>query len=64
MGYVLTEIGFRVRRLAGRVIWMLGPDAPLPAQTHTVLAVRFPAPRRPIWSTSASVAKRRPLHPR
>ena len=42
MGYVLTEIGFRVRRLAGRVIWMLGPDAPLPAQTHTVLAVRFP----------------------
>lgn len=42
MGYVLAEIGFRVRRLAGRVIWMLGPDAPLPAQTHTVLAVRFP----------------------
>src|SRR5271163_697029 len=42
MGYVLTEIGFRVRRLAGRVIWMLGPDAPLPAQAHTALAVRFP----------------------
>jgi arylamine N-acetyltransferase len=42
MGYVLTQIGFQVRRLAGRVIWMLGPDAPLPAQTHTVLAVRFP----------------------
>ena len=42
MGYVLTEIGFQVRRLAGRVIWMQGPDAPLPAQTHTVLAVRFP----------------------
>lgn len=42
MGHALTEIGFRVRRLAGRVIWMLGPDAPLPAQTHTVLAVRFP----------------------
>jgi arylamine N-acetyltransferase len=42
MGYVLGEIGFRVRRLAGRVVWMLGSDAPLPAQTHTVLAVRFP----------------------
>jgi arylamine N-acetyltransferase len=42
MGYVLGQIGFRVRRLAGRVIWMLPPHAPLPAQTHTVLAVRFP----------------------
>ena len=42
MGYVLAEIGFRVRRLAARVIWMLPPDAPLPAQTHTVLAVTFP----------------------
>lgn len=42
MGYVLAKMGYRVRRLAGRVIWMLAPDAPLPAQTHTVLAVRFP----------------------
>jgi len=42
MGYVLSEVGFRVRRLAGRVIWMLPPDAPFPAQTHTVLAVTFP----------------------
>lgn len=42
MGYVLTEIGFRVRRLAGRVVWMLPPDTPLSAQTHTVLAVTFP----------------------
>ncbi|HWT49822.1 MAG TPA: arylamine N-acetyltransferase [Mycobacterium sp.] len=42
MGYVLAEVGFRVRRLAGRVTWMLPPDAPLPAQTHTVLAVTFP----------------------
>ena len=42
MGYVLTEIGFRVRRLAGRVVWMQPPDAPIPAQTHTVLAVTFP----------------------
>jgi arylamine N-acetyltransferase len=42
MGYVLAEIGFRVRRLAGRVVWMRPPDAPTPAQTHTVLAVTFP----------------------
>src|SRR5262249_21152493 len=31
-GYVLAEIGFRVRRLGGRVIWMRAPDAPQPAQ--------------------------------
>lgn len=42
MGYVLAEIGFRVRRLAGRVVWMLPPGSPLGAQTHTVLAVTFP----------------------
>jgi arylamine N-acetyltransferase len=42
MGYVLAEIGFRVRRLAGRVVWMRPPGSPLPAQTHTVLAVTFP----------------------
>jgi arylamine N-acetyltransferase len=42
MGYVLAEIGFQVRRLGGRVIWMVPPGAPLPAQTHTVLAVTFP----------------------
>lgn len=42
MGYVLAELGYQVRRLAGRVVWMLPPDAPLPAQTHTVLAVTFP----------------------
>ncbi|KKC02115.1 arylamine N-acetyltransferase family protein [Mycobacterium nebraskense] len=42
MGYVLTELGFRVRRLAGRVVWMRPPDAPSPPQTHTVLAVTFP----------------------
>jgi arylamine N-acetyltransferase len=42
MGHVLAEIGFRVRRLAGRVVWMQPPDAPTPAQTHTVLAVTFP----------------------
>ena len=42
MGCVLSEIGFRVRRFAGRVTWMLPPDAPVGAQTHTVLAVTFP----------------------
>ena len=42
MGYVLAEIGFRVRRFAGRVVWMMPPDAPVGAQTHTVLAVTFP----------------------
>jgi arylamine N-acetyltransferase len=47
LGYVLSELGFRVRRLAGRVIWMLPPDAPIPAQTHTVLAVTFPGSQGP-----------------
>ncbi len=42
MGHVLTELGFGVRRLAGRVVWNLEGDAPLPAQTHTVLAVTIP----------------------
>lgn len=43
MGYVLADLGFRVRRLAGRVVWMRPPDAPSPPpQTHTVLAVTFP----------------------
>jgi arylamine N-acetyltransferase len=47
MGYVLAEVGFRVRRLAGRVIWMRPPDAPTPAQTHTVLVVTFPGCQGP-----------------
>lgn len=42
MGYVLAELGYRVRRFAGRVVWMNPPDAPVPAQTHTVLGVTFP----------------------
>ncbi|MDP7725633.1 arylamine N-acetyltransferase [Mycobacterium sp. TY814] len=42
MGYVLAELGFQVRRLGGRVVWMSPPDAPVPAQTHTLLAVSFP----------------------
>jgi arylamine N-acetyltransferase len=47
MGYVLAGIGFRVRRLAARVTWMLPPDAPVGAQTHTVLAVTFPGSAGP-----------------
>lgn len=47
MGYVLAEVGFRVRRLGGRVVWMLPPGAPLPAQTHTMLAVTFPGSAGP-----------------
>jgi arylamine N-acetyltransferase len=47
MGHALTEVGFRVRRLAGRVIWMAPPDAPVPAQTHTMLAVTFPGSQGP-----------------
>jgi arylamine N-acetyltransferase len=47
MGHVLAEIGFRVRRLAGRVTWMLPHDAPVPAQAHTALAVTFPGSSGP-----------------
>lgn len=28
MGYVLAELGYRVRRFAARVVWKLAPDAP------------------------------------
>ncbi|GAS91645.1 arylamine N-acetyltransferase [Mycolicibacterium brisbanense] len=42
LGYVLDELGFGVERLAGRVVWMRAPDAPLPAETHNVLAVTVP----------------------
>jgi arylamine N-acetyltransferase len=42
VGYVLEALGFGVDRIAGRVVWMLGPDAPLPAMTHNVLAVTVP----------------------
>jgi arylamine N-acetyltransferase len=41
MGYVLEALGFGVKRLAGRVVW-LNPDGPLPAQTHHVLSVTVP----------------------
>jgi arylamine N-acetyltransferase len=42
MGFVLEALGYGVERLAGRVVWMRGPDAPLPAQTHNVLSVTVP----------------------
>jgi arylamine N-acetyltransferase len=41
VGYVLEELGYGVDRIAGRVVWMQPPDAPLPAMTHQVLAVTF-----------------------
>lgn len=42
LGYALDELGYGVDRLAGRVVWMKQPDAPLPALTHNVLAVTVP----------------------
>src|ERR1700761_9778460 len=42
MGYVLQELGYGVRRFAGRVVWTLGPGDPIPAQTHTLLGVALP----------------------
>ncbi|MHC9296158.1 arylamine N-acetyltransferase family protein [Mycobacterium sp. LTG2003] len=42
LGYVLEQLGYGVDRLAGRVVWMKEADAPLPAQTHNVLAVTVP----------------------
>src|ERR1700744_58733 len=42
MGYVLEELGFGVRRFAARVVWTNAPGSPVPAQTHTLLAVTLP----------------------
>jgi arylamine N-acetyltransferase len=42
LGHVLDGLGFDVRRLTGRVVWMSEPGAPLPAMTHNVLAVTVP----------------------
>lgn len=42
LGYALDALGYGIERLAGRVVWMKGPDAPLPALTHNVLAVTVP----------------------
>lgn len=41
-GYVLAELGFGVRRFGARVVWTLAPEAPVPPQTHTLLAVTLP----------------------
>lgn len=43
MGEVLAEVGFEVRRFGARVVWTLPPDAPVPSQTHTLLAVTLPS---------------------
>lgn len=42
MGYVLEALGYGVEHLAGRVVWMSAPGAPLPAMTHNVLSVTVP----------------------
>ena len=44
LGYALTELGFGVERMAGRVVWMdpAGLDGPPHAETHETLAVRIP----------------------
>ena len=47
MGYVLDELGYRVERFAGRVVWMQPDDGPLPAQTHNVLSVTVPGVEGP-----------------
>lgn len=55
LGYALAEIGFRVRRLAGRVVWMQPPDAAARPDAHGVggdvpgLAGRLPGRRRLRW---------------
>ncbi|CDO11333.1 arylamine N-acetyltransferase [Mycolicibacterium cosmeticum] len=42
LAYVLEDLGYGVDRLAGRVVWMRPPDAPLTGLTHNVLAVTVP----------------------
>jgi arylamine N-acetyltransferase len=46
-GYILEELGFEVRRLAARVVWMLAPDAAVPPQMHTLLTVTVPGDKQP-----------------
>ncbi len=41
MAEVLSQLGFGVDILGGRVVWMSDSDA-LPAQTHQALAVTVP----------------------
>jgi arylamine N-acetyltransferase len=47
MGYVLEELGFGVRRFGARVVWTLAAGAPVPSQTHTLLAVTLPGGQQP-----------------
>ncbi|MCV7400228.1 arylamine N-acetyltransferase [Mycobacterium fragae] len=47
MGYVLKELGFGVRRFAGRVVWMREPNSPVPPLTHTLLEVTVPGDHGP-----------------
>ncbi|OBI53334.1 arylamine N-acetyltransferase [Mycobacterium kyorinense] len=49
MRYALTDLGFDVDRLAGRVVWMnpAGLDGPPHAETHQALAVRIPGVDEP-----------------
>jgi arylamine N-acetyltransferase len=42
MGDVLEELGFSVRRFGARVVWTHAAGAPVPSQTHTLLAVALP----------------------
>lgn len=44
IGYALSDLGFGVDRLIGRVVWMdpAGVDGPPHSETHQVLAVRIP----------------------
>ncbi|MCT7658871.1 arylamine N-acetyltransferase family protein [Mycobacterium deserti] len=46
MGYVLGALGFDVKHLAGRVVWM-NTSNNLPAQTHEVLSVTVPGEDEP-----------------
>jgi arylamine N-acetyltransferase len=47
MGYVLEELGFGVRRFGARVVWTVAAGAPVPSQTHTLLAVTLPGGQQP-----------------
>jgi arylamine N-acetyltransferase len=48
MGYVLEELGFGVRRFGARVVWTVAAGAPVPSQTHTLLAVTLPGSQQPL----------------
>ncbi len=56
MAYVLSELGFGVDILGGRVVWM-NTSGELPAQTHQALAVTVPGDDGGSSSTSGSAAR-------